>query len=48
MMDPRMEKLAELLIGHSVKLQKGEHVHINVFIGRQMQSLVVGTEQRNG
>ncbi len=31
MTDPRMESLAELLIGHSVSLKKGEHVLIEAF-----------------
>lgn len=31
MMDPRVSKLAEILITHSVRLQKGEHILIETF-----------------
>ncbi|MBI0582073.1 MAG: aminopeptidase, partial [Methanomassiliicoccales archaeon] len=31
MYDPRMRKLADVLIDHSVRLQKGETVYIEAF-----------------
>ncbi|MHC4210844.1 MAG: aminopeptidase [Planctomycetota bacterium] len=49
MMDPRMVKLAELLIGHSVKLQKGEHVLIELFdIPEEMALATIEAARRAG
>jgi aminopeptidase len=48
-MDPRMEKLAELLINHSVKLQKGEHVLIELFdIPEEMALATIAAARRAG
>jgi aminopeptidase len=49
MMDPRMEKLADLLIGHSVKLKRGEHVLIETFdIPEEMVIATVAAARRAG
>ncbi|MHC4080858.1 MAG: aminopeptidase [Planctomycetota bacterium] len=49
MMDPRMEKLADLLIDHSVKLQKGEHVLIETFdIPEEMVIATIAAARRAG
>jgi aminopeptidase len=48
-MDPRMEKLADLLIGHSVKLKRGEHVLIETFdIPEEMVIATVAAARRAG
>jgi aminopeptidase len=48
-MDPRMEKLADLLIDHSVKLQKGEHVLIETFdIPEEMVIATIAAARRAG
>jgi len=48
-MDSRMVKLADLLIGHSVKLQKGEHVLIETFdIPQEMVIATVAAARRAG
>ena len=49
MMDPRMEKLADLLIGHSVSLQRGEHVLIEPFdIPEEMVIATIAAARRAG
>ena len=49
MIDPRMESLAELLIGHSVSLKKGEHILIEAFdIPEAMVVAMVGAARRVG
>ena len=49
MIDPRMESLAELLIGHSVSLKKGEHVLIEAFdIPEAMVIATIAAARRAG
>ncbi|MHC4218547.1 MAG: aminopeptidase [Planctomycetota bacterium] len=49
MIDPRMQKLADLLIRHSVKLAKGEHVLIEPFdIPEEMVIATIAAARRAG
>jgi aminopeptidase len=49
MIDPRITRLAELLINHSTRLQKGEHVLIEAFdVPREMTIELVRAARRAG